>query len=140
DGELVMVSADPEFGPGFDERYIFMDWGPEFIAAHQAAFPHYDIPRTTFAVGALGLNFVIETGRAGYFPARLVREDIDRERLFLVSNVPTFPNPVYVVYQTDLTPRLLHAALDELHILARQAEQSAQVVLHELEEQNEALL
>ena len=136
DGELVMVSGRPDFGPGFDESYIFMDWGPEFIAAHQTAFPHYDIPRTTFAVGALGLNFVVETKKAGYFPARLVRDLIDQKRLFLVPNVPAFPNPVYAVYQIDLTPRLLQAALEELHVVAGQAEKSAQFVLDELVEQN----
>lgn len=136
DGELVMVSADPDFGPEFDGRYVFMDWGPEFIAAHQSAFPQYDIPRTTFAVGALGLNFIIETGKAGYFPARLVREHIDAGRIHLVAGAPTFPNPVFVVYQADLTPRLLEAALDELHVVAAEAEASTQVVLEELEDQN----
>lgn len=138
DGELVMVCGDPDFGPEFDERYIFMDWGSEFIAAHNAAFPYYDIPRTTFAVGALGLNYVMEAKKAGYFPARLVREHLEEGRLFLVPHMPTFPNPVYVVYQTDLTPRLLHAALDELRVVARRADEAAQIVLGELEEQNEA--
>ncbi len=56
DGDLVLVSADPDFGPELDDRYIFMDWGEEFIAAHNAAFPDQDIPRTTFAVGSLGLD------------------------------------------------------------------------------------
>ncbi len=138
DGELVMVSGDPDFGPDFDARYIFMDWGEEFIAAHNAAFPNSDIPRTTFAVGALGLNFVIRAGRAGYFPARLVREHLDRKQLFLVPNVPTFPNPVFVVYQTDLTPRLLQTALEELRILAAEADRTTQFVLNELHDQNEA--
>ena len=134
DGDLVMVSADPDFGPELDDRYIFMDWGEEFIAAHNAAFPDQDIPRTTFAVGSLGLDFVVNAHKAAYFPARLVGDHLAAGRLHLVKGAPTFPNPVFVVYQTDLEPHLREAALEELHAVAEIADEVTKDVLIELDE------
>jgi len=134
DGDLVLVSADPDFGPELDDRYIFMDWGEEFIAAHNAAFPDQDVPRTTFAVGSLGLDFVVNAHKAAYFPARLVGDHLDAGRLHLVKDAPIFPNPVFVVYQTDLDSRLLTAALEELHVVAKMADEAAQNVLFGLAE------
>lgn len=135
DGDLVLVSADPDFGPELDERYIFMDWGEEFIAAHNVAFPDHDIPRSTFAVGSLGLNYVINDHKAAYFPARLIGEHLKAGRLHLVKTAPTFPNPVFVVYQTDLEQGLLNAALEELRAVAEIADEAAQNVLLELGEE-----
>ena len=137
DGDLVLVSADPDFGPELDDRYIFMDWGEEFIAAHNAAFPDQDIPRTTFAVGSLGLDFVVNTHKAAYFPARLVGDHLAAGRLHLVKGAPTFPNPVFVVYQTDLEPHLRDAALEELRAVAEIADEATRDVMVELDEAGE---
>ncbi len=136
DGDLVLVSADRDFGPELDERYVFMDWGEEFTAAHNAAFPDQEIPRTTLAVGALGFDYVVNNHKAAYFPARLVGEHLASGRLHLVAGAPTFPNPVFVVYQTDLDQDLQAAALDELRAVAEIADEAAQDVLIELGDSN----
>ena len=102
DGQLVLVAGDADFGPDLDDRYIFVDWGPEFVIAHQTAYPNHPVPRTTFAIGALGLDFVIRAQRAAYFPARLVAEHVEAGRLHLVAGAPTFENPIYLVYQSEL--------------------------------------
>ncbi|WP_299809356.1 LysR family transcriptional regulator [uncultured Roseibium sp.] len=133
-GDLVMVSADPDFGPELDERYIFMDWGEEFVAAHNAAFPDQDIPRSSFATGALSLNFIINSHKAAYFPARLVRDYLETGQLHLVNGAPSFSNPVFVVYQSDLDPALRTAALEELYAVAKLADAATQDVLRELDE------
>ncbi len=129
DGHLVLVATDPKFGPRLDERYIFMDWGPEFLAAHEAAFPNNPVPRTTFAIGALGLNFVMRSGRAAYFPARLAAEHVEAGRLFVVPGAPTFENPVYLVTQTELAEDLYLAAKGELLHVVAAAEAAGQAVL-----------
>jgi len=112
--ELVLVTADPDFGPELDERYIFMDWGPEFIAAHGVAYPNQQVPRTTFAIGSLGLNSIIRRGRAAYFPARVVRDELQSGVLHLVPDAATFAFPCYVVFHGELEEQIKVGALKAL--------------------------
>lgn len=114
DEELVLVSADPEFGPALDGRYVFMDWGPEFTAAHGAAYPDHGAPRVTFSVGSLGLNSIIRRGRAAYFPARVVRDELAAGKLHLVAGAPTFSFPCYVVFNVQMDAAVSAAGLKEL--------------------------
>lgn len=134
DEELVLVSADPNFGPKLDERYVFMDWGPEFTAAHGAAFPDHPVPRVTMAVGSLGLNSIIRRGRAAYFPARVVREHLEAGHLHLVSDAPTFAFPCYVVYAADLDEGVRTAALAALQNVIDTVDQQQDSVLETLAE------
>ncbi len=133
DGQLVLVSGDPDFGPNLDDRYIFMDWGREFVAAHEAAFPYHPVPRTTFAIGVLGLNYVIRSKRAAYFPARLVAEHVEAGTLHIVSNAPSFENPIFLVSQLELDQEVYEAAREELYHVAEDAGAARQVVLDELD-------
>ena len=41
DEELVLVSADPDFGPNLDDRYVFMDWGSEEDVGYDDLIPSY---------------------------------------------------------------------------------------------------
>ena len=116
--ELVMVSARPDFEGPPDERYVYLDWGPEFLDHHAASFPDMPIPRCSFGIGALALDFVIRGGRAGYFPARVVREHLDGGGLHLVPNAPAFSYPCYAVTRADMEPDLADTALAELRRLA----------------------
>ena len=138
DEELVMVSADPTFGPGLDERYVFMDWGAEFIAAHGVAFPNHLVPRVTFAVGSLGLNSIIRRMRAAYFPARVVRDELKRGILHLVPDVPTFSYPCYVVYSAELDEQLRTTALRELKRIVEIVDSEQDEVIGDLNEISEA--
>jgi DNA-binding transcriptional LysR family regulator len=112
--ELVLVTADPDFGPELDERYVFMDWGPEFIAAHAVAYQGRQVPRTTFAIGSLGLNSIIRRKRAAYFPARVVRDELRAGLLHLVPDAPTFAYPCYVVFHDELDEQVKASALQAL--------------------------
>lgn len=117
DEELILVAADPDYGPGLDERYVFMDWGPEFSAAHAASWPDVETPRITYAVGSLGLNAIIRRGRAAYFPARVAREEIAAGRLHPVAGTPTFSFPCYVIHNLALPETTRDTALKELRRL-----------------------
>ncbi len=134
DEELILVSADPEFGPETDERYVFMDWGSEFIAAHGVAYPDQVVPRMTFAIGSLGLNSIIRRRRAAYFPARVVREELAAGRLHLVADAPTFKYPCYVAYNSEMDEALRTVALDELRQVAKDADTQQVEVLEDLSE------
>ena len=136
--ELVMVGGDPDITTDFDERYIFVDWGSEFATHHSAAFPDMPIPRTTFSIGALALDFVIRNKRAGYFPARIVREHIDSGALFLVPNAPPFAYPCYAVTRAELDEDLREVVLTELQRLARVWDTLQDEILDDLDDISDA--
>lgn len=129
--ELVLVSADPKAEAKLDERYVFVDWGPEFQAAHALRYPKYTNPGTTLALGALGLNFVLEHGRSGYFPTRIVQRHLESGRLAVVPEAPVFPYPAYLVYHSETEPKLLDAALKELRKVAETVDEQQQSVIEE---------
>lgn len=130
--ELILVATDPDYGPAPDERYVFMDWGPEFTGAHAAAWPDLATPRFTYAIGALGLNAIIRKGRAAYFPARVVREEIEAGRLHPVAGAPTFSYPCYVVYNAAIPTATRDAALKELRRLVALVDAQQDEVLNEM--------
>ncbi|MDH3472177.1 MAG: LysR family transcriptional regulator [Rhodospirillales bacterium] len=125
DDELVLVSTDSSTGPQLDSRYVFIDWGPEFCAAHAITYPDYTNPGVTLSLGALGLAYVLENRRAGYFPKRVVRSHLDRGRLHLVEEAPVFPYPAYVIYDLGLEQDLIDVAIDEMRKIARAVEESS---------------
>src|SRR5690606_41178053 len=68
DEELLLVSTRAEAaGPG-EPGYVYVDWGPEFYARHQASFPEFIGSGLTVNVGWLGLQHVRAAGGSGYFP------------------------------------------------------------------------
>lgn len=132
--ELVLVAVDEDFTTSLDHRYVYMAWGAEFSAHHATAFPGIDIPRTTFSVGALALDFVIRNRRAGYFPARVVREHIETGRLHLVAHAPSFAYPCYAVTRSGMDKTLRATALAELARLARLWDTLQDEILDDLED------
>ena len=116
--ELVLISVAPKATPQLDSSYVFIDWGPEFHAAHAFTYPDYSNPGVVLSLGALGLDFVLENGRSGYFPRRVAQSLLDRGRIHLVPGAPVFPFPAYVVYDTSLEADLLEIALEELRRVA----------------------
>ena len=51
------------------------------------------------SLGTVGLDYVIENGRAGYFPMRTVEGALADGAVHLVPDAPAFPFPTYVVWQ-----------------------------------------
>jgi len=117
--ELVLVAAQPSFTAQLDDRYVYMDWGPGFRDHHAASFPSHATPRSSFSIGTLALDYVMREGRAGYFPARVVREHVREGRLHLVPDAPTFSYPCYVALRAGLDGDLRATTLKELRRLAR---------------------
>ena len=116
--ELVLVSNDPT-GPGRPgPDYIYIDWGPEFFAKHNATFPEFIAPGLSTNIGWLGLQHVLEFGGAGYLPRRLVSGHIAIGRLWELPGAPVFHLPAYVVYPLDRDDSVFDPALQIIRELA----------------------
>ena len=116
--ELVLVSTQKDPGPDLDDRYVFVDWGPEFQAVHSLRFPHHTNTGLTLSRGAPGLRYVLDEDRSGYFPQRMVRRYLDRGRLHRVPKAPVFPYPAYAVYHMETPPEVLAPAMSDLRRIA----------------------
>ncbi|WP_111497381.1 MULTISPECIES: LysR family transcriptional regulator [Marinobacter] len=94
---LIMVTTDPSGFTAENEHYVYVDWGPEFSAHHDQAFPNLKRSGIFVGVGPLGLSYILSAGGAGYFRERAIRGLLDEGRLFRVPNAPAFPYPSYMV-------------------------------------------
>lgn len=113
DETLLLVSSEPE-GEWLDEQYVHIDWGPEFEAQFTTHFPDADPPALLANVGWIGLQQILHSGGAGFFPRRLTRELIEGKRLWQVADSPTFSLPVYLVYPQEREEETLQVALQGL--------------------------
>jgi LysR family transcriptional regulator, flagellar master operon regulator len=95
--ELVLVATGPENAKPLGASYVYVDWGPEFRAQHNASFPEFAGPGLSTNVGWLGLQQILEVGGAGYFPRRLVAQHVATGRLHEVD-AAKFYLPAYLVY------------------------------------------
>jgi LysR family transcriptional regulator, flagellar master operon regulator len=95
--KLVLVRTT---GPRETDDYVRVDWGPEFAASHQLAFPEQSNPAVSISHGPLALEYLFATGGSGYFRLGFVRPYLEAERVALVSNAPEFSYSAYVVHST----------------------------------------
>lgn len=108
--ELVLVATWPEPRLPLDGRYVFVDWGPEFVRAHAIQVPQLHNTGLTLSLGALALDYVLQRRAAAYLPARFVESHIAAGRLHLVPDMPRFPYPVWLVWRDDTDPIVRAAA------------------------------
>ncbi len=118
---LVMVSSRPTARAEPDADYVYVDWGPEFYAKHNARFPEFVGAGITANIGWLGLQHVLQFGGSGYFPIRLVQPYLQDGQLYRLPDAPTFPLPAYLVYSSDADRRLLDPALEGIRRVAAEA-------------------
>lgn len=121
DDRLVLVSGDPDCTSELDERYIFIDWGPEFTAAHSRWYPDFGLSRTTFMFGAQAAPFLIRNGRSAFLPYRVADDYIATGDLHLVPDAPEHHYPAYMVWTQGIPERILNKALESLREAARLA-------------------
>lgn len=101
DDTLVLVSTRADQHDEPDPGYVHVDWGPEFHAQHRASFPDWPGPAVVVNIGLLGLQQLALAGGSGYFPQRLVADDLADGRLHRVPGTPTFVLPAYAVYPSE---------------------------------------
>ncbi|MAY68430.1 MAG: LysR family transcriptional regulator [Rhodospirillaceae bacterium] len=115
---LVMVSTRRAARAEPDSDYVYVDWGPEFYAKHNARFPEFVGAGITANIGWLGLQHVLQFGGSGYFPIRLVHPYLENGQLHRLSDAPDFPLPAYLVYASDGDRAVLEPALDGIRQVA----------------------
>lgn len=140
DGELVMVAGWPATDSDVTGRYVFVDWGPEFVQAHAMHLPELTNPGITLALGAMTADFICRRSLAAYIPASYVKRHLDAGELFLVPDTPTFPYPAWVVWRDDLPPDLRGLAAKALGRVALDVGNDQTEVVEKLEDISEEII
>jgi DNA-binding transcriptional LysR family regulator len=95
--KLVMVTTEPD-GRHDPERYIHVDWGPEFLANQQSAFPELASPAISVSHGPLALRYLHLAGGSGYFRLSAVRRSLEQGKLHRVPDAPEFSHSIHLVH------------------------------------------
>lgn len=119
DETLLLVSTEEDMS-WQNERYVHIDWGPEFEAQFTTHYPEVEPPALVANIGWLGIQQIIHSGGAGFFPKRISRELIEAGRLWQVPNSPVFSLPAYLVYPQDRRDETMQRALTGLRMLGEQ--------------------
>lgn len=130
--ELVLVAAWPDPDMAIEGRYVFIDWGPEFVHAHALHFPDLTNPGLTLGLGALAADYIVTRQLAAYLPVRAVKQYLDEGRLHLVPDAPCFPYPAWAVWREDLEPDVLDGAMAALRTVSDSADAEQSDVLRQL--------
>lgn len=100
--KLVLARTTPTNRPLAPEDHIAIDWGEEFAASYQAAFPDQPKPVVSISYGPLALDYLLATGGCGYFRKGFIRSYLEEGRLALVPDSPEFSYSAYVVHSTKV--------------------------------------
>ena len=131
DEDLVLVASWPG-AEGWQDCYVFVDWGPEFVQAHGLAFPDLVNPGLTLSLGAMAGEFFVSRRAAGYLPARYIKPYLDRGQLHLVADAPRFPYPVWAIWREDLDEQVSRTLARQLVTLKTQIDQMQDEVIGNL--------
>jgi len=112
--KLIMVSTDKRLRAPQAAHYVNVDWGPEFAAQHDLAFPELSNAPVRAGLGPLGLEYVLTAGGTGYFRLDVVRGHLESGRLRRVPGTPEYLYPAYAVYAVGADPQLVNTALEGL--------------------------
>lgn len=116
--KLVLVTSSPD-GKMDPRQYVYVDWGPNFAANHQAAFSGIGNPPVAISLGPLALTYVLTVGGAGYFRAGTVAPFLKDGPLYRVANAPEFSHSAYAVYAAGYDGDTLSRARHGLGSLRR---------------------
>ncbi|MEX6502998.1 LysR family transcriptional regulator [Pseudomonas zhanjiangensis] len=99
---LVLASTTPrKVSKQWQPDYVFVDWGAEFRAAHNLAYPETRAPRLSVGLSMIGLDYVLKHGGSGYFSERTIEPLLKEGRLHLIEKAPTFQRPVYLLHPKE---------------------------------------
>lgn len=114
DEKLVFVTSARGGRVPAPERYVHVDWGPDFTAQFALAYPGLAAAPVSASLGPLALGYMLAAGGAGYFRLAAVREYLAAGHLHRVKGAPEFPYPAYAVYAAQADSDALVTALDGL--------------------------
>lgn len=105
--KLVLARTTPTTYPVAPEDHVQIDWGEEFAASYQAAFPDEPNAVLSISYGPLALDYILATGGSGYFREGFIRSYLMEGRLALVPDSPEFSYSAYVVHSTQADPGVM---------------------------------
>ena len=98
--KLVLVRTTPIERPLAAEDHVGIDWGDEFAASYQAAFPDRPPSVVEIGYGPLALDYILAVGGSGYFRKGFVQPFLADGRLVQVPDSPEFSYSAYAVHST----------------------------------------
>jgi DNA-binding transcriptional LysR family regulator len=116
--KLVLVTTARRGQPQRPADYVFVDWGQDFAARHNLAFPELANAGTFVGLGPLGLQYILDGGGSGYFRLNVVRPYLKSGRLRIVPGAAEFAYPAYAVYTESADAQILTPALAGLKHVA----------------------
>ncbi|HET6493524.1 MAG TPA: LysR family transcriptional regulator, partial [Burkholderiales bacterium] len=116
--KLVLVTTSRRGQAQRVADYVFVDWGPEFTAHHNLAFPEQSSAGIFVGLGLLGLQYILEAGGSGYFRLNAVQPYLKSGRLRLVPGATEFAYPAYAVYSESADAKIVTPALVGLRHVA----------------------
>jgi DNA-binding transcriptional LysR family regulator len=116
--KLVLVTTPRRGQAQRATDYVFVDWGPDFAARHNLAFPQLSNAGTFVGLGPLGLQYILEAGGSGYFRMNVVRPYLASGQLRLVPGAAEFAYPAYAVYSDEADAQVVTPALVGLRHVA----------------------
>lgn len=110
--KLVLVTTSRRARAPQATDYVFVDWGRDFSARHNLAFPELANVGTFIGLGPLGLQYILKAGGSGYFRLKVVERYLKSGRLRVVPGAAEFAYPAYAVYSESadaktITPILI---------------------------------
>jgi LysR family transcriptional regulator, flagellar master operon regulator len=124
--KLVLVTTSRRGQPQRATDYVFVDWGLEFAARHNLAFPELSNAGTFVGLGPLALRYILEAGGSGYFRLKVVEPYLKSGRLRRVPGATEFAYPAYAVYSESADAKIVTPALVGLrHVAGVQPENAS---------------
>ncbi|MCP5403751.1 MAG: LysR family transcriptional regulator [Novosphingobium sp.] len=117
--KLVLARTTPTTTELTPEDHVEIDWGDEFAANYQAAFPDRPNAVLSISYGPLALEYILATGGSGYFRKGFIRSYLEEGRLTLVPGSPEFSYSAYVVHSTKADPGVMDRIRAGLHDAAK---------------------
>lgn len=98
---LVQVATVERDAVAWDERYIYVDLGPDFRRQHSLAWPGDDTARITFGSSNWALVHLLKSGGSAYLPWRLSEPHVKAGRLHKVRGAAEFSRMIHFNYRED---------------------------------------
>jgi DNA-binding transcriptional LysR family regulator len=104
---LVLVRTcgdDRVLGP---EDHVGIDWGMDFAAGYQAAFPDRAPPFLTFNYGPVAVDYLLQAGGSAYLRTSVIRPLIEAGRMERVPDAPEFSYSIFAVHSPTADEALI---------------------------------
>jgi LysR family transcriptional regulator, flagellar master operon regulator len=104
--QLVAVATRPG-DDSLGDDYVFVDWGPDFVASHQAAFPEAMGSAVSTNYGPVAVEYILSVGGTAYVRMEAARPHLEAGRLHLLEDLPSFSYSIHAVHSAKADEALL---------------------------------